>query len=68
MKIKCGFSFLIAKNYYTGEVISIDINNKIATCAFFDNDGYLYKICDVYVSTIKNNLETGKYEELRKGV
>lgn len=68
MKIKCGFSFLILKNHHTGVVYSIDINNKIAHVAFFDNDGYLYKICDVYISTIKNNLEAGIYEELRKGV
>lgn len=41
MKIKNGFSFRIVKNNYTGEVISIDINNKIATVAFFDNEGFI---------------------------
>lgn len=68
MKIKCGFSFLITKNNYTGEVINIDINNKITRCAFFDNEGYLYKICDVYVSTIENNLEAGRYKEIKRKV
>lgn len=62
MVIKCGFTFTITKNNYTGEVISIDINNKITTCAFFDNEGFLYGIYSVYVDTIKNNLKTGAYK------
>lgn len=62
MIIKNGFTFTITKNNYTGVVNSIDIMNKIAHVAFFDNDGYLYLICDVYVDTIKNNLKAGAYK------
>ena len=29
--------------------------------------GFLYKICGVYVQTIKNNLNDGTYKELKKG-
>ena len=67
MKIKNGFRFRITKNNYNGEVTAIDTSNKIATIAFFDNNNHMYGMYSVYISTIINNLETGAYEELKKG-
>lgn len=69
MKIKNGFEFLITKNNYIGQIINIEsdeFNNNVATCLFFDNKGFFFKICKVYVQTIKNNLKDGTYKEIKR--
>lgn len=67
MEIKSGFEFLITKNNYKGHVIYIttdDFSNEVAFVMFFNTKGFLYKICTVYVQTIKNNLNDGTYKEI----
>ena len=69
MNIKTGFEFLITKINYVGNVICIStdqFSNEIATVMFFDTEGFLFKICSVYVQTIKNNLEDGTYKEIKR--
>lgn len=69
MEIKSGFEFLVTKNNYTGYVIYIttdDFSNEAALVMFFNTDCTLYKICTVYVQTIKNNLKYGIYKEIKE--
>lgn len=69
MNIKKGFEFVIIKNCYTGYVINIEsdqFSNEVARVIFFDAEGFVYKICSVYVQTIKNNLKSGFYKEIKK--
>ena len=66
MYIKSGFEFLVTKNNYIGHILYIDNDNDAAICMFFDDKGNLFKICTVYVQTIKNNLKDGTYKEIKR--
>lgn len=59
-------NFLITKNNYICHILYIDNDNDAAICMFFDNTGFLFKICTVYIQTIKNKLKDGTYKETKR--